>query len=400
MKMIYQSTAGYFGAIFFALFAVLALAFDLSSFQSFFWSIFIIFVMMAIYEIRAQFLFFGGFHFSRDHRSFFTLARSAFVRWSVNFSVLCFCCFLVDDHRFFSAESFDFTRYFYHQILSIYFYFGFLYHFIALRLRGGFHYDLGDYAILTLCAVRAIGKVRFNNRRIKKILLVHLVNFFFLTLMISFFNNEFSSLKSSFSWFSAHHTATFFQYYHQSYLVIYHGIFVVDVGLAVISYTIANRFLMNRTKSVDSSLYGWLVVLLCYPPMNSGFTAKFISYSGVSMPLPEWLLMFTMPIILASFFVYVFATAAMGFKFSNLTNRGIVSIGPYRFFRHPAYIAKNFAWWVDNLQVFNSFWAFVSIVFWTKIYLERGITEEKHLSRDSAYCCYCARVPRWFPRWQ
>ena len=44
--------------------------------------------------------------------------------------------------------------------------------------------------------------------------------------------------------------------------------------------------------------------------------------------------------------VYAWATLALGLRASNLTNRGIVTTGPYRWLRHPAYVAKNLSWWI------------------------------------------------------
>ena len=32
------------------------------------------------------------------------------------------------------------------------------------------------------------------------------------------------------------------------------------------------------------------------------------------------------------------------FRFSNLTHRGIITSGPYRFTKHPSYVSKNIAW--------------------------------------------------------
>ena len=53
--------------------------------------------------------------------------------------------------------------------------------------------------------------------------------------------------------------------------------------------------------------------------------------------------------MLVLFGIYAWASVALGFKASNLTNRGIVQSGPYAHVRHPAYIAKNLAWWIGLL---------------------------------------------------
>ena len=38
-----------------------------------------------------------------------------------------------------------------------------------------------------------------------------------------------------------------------------------------------------------------------------------------------------------------------GIRFSNLTYRGVLTNGPYRFTRHPAYLSKNLFWWASVL---------------------------------------------------
>ena len=36
-------------------------------------------------------------------------------------------------------------------------------------------------------------------------------------------------------------------------------------------------------------------------------------------------------------------------RFSNLTHRGIITNGPYRYSKHPAYLAKNLSWWLVSM---------------------------------------------------
>jgi protein-S-isoprenylcysteine O-methyltransferase Ste14 len=96
---------------------------------------------------------------------------------------------------------------------------------------------------------------------------------------------------------------------------------------------------------------------------------------------------------------------ALAFKASNLTNRGIVSHGPYARVRHPAYAAKNLAWWIGALPnlyaIFASgnlrygLYALLSLSGWTLLYVLRAITEERHLLMGgNGYAEYTQRV-RW-----
>ncbi len=50
--------------------------------------------------------------------------------------------------------------------------------------------------------------------------------------------------------------------------------------------------------------------------------------------------------------VYAWATVAFGFRFSNLTDRGIITNGPYAWTKHPAYVSKNLFWWFAVLPFF------------------------------------------------
>jgi protein-S-isoprenylcysteine O-methyltransferase Ste14 len=109
--------------------------------------------------------------------------------------------------------------------------------------------------------------------------------------------------------------------------------------------------------------------------------------------------------VLASLAIFSWASVTLGFKASNLTNRGIVGHGPYSVVRHPAYAAKNLAWWIGAIPAV--YFAFLTggasrgipaVLFtlgWTGIYVLRAITEERHLLMiDNGYAQYMARV-RW-----
>jgi len=106
----------------------------------------------------------------------------------------------------------------------------------------------------------------------------------------------------------------------------------------------------------------------------------------------EYALAVVLAVVLLLYVLYVWATVALGFKFSNLTHRGIVANGPYRFVRHPAYAAKNLAWWVDNTFVLTNVWATVGMILWNAIYVLRALTEERHLGHFDDYQCYSEKV--------
>jgi protein-S-isoprenylcysteine O-methyltransferase Ste14 len=90
--------------------------------------------------------------------------------------------------------------------------------------------------------------------------------------------------------------------------------------------------------------------------------------------------------------IFAWASVALGWKASNLTNRGIVRSGPYRYVRHPAYAAKLLIWFIEGI-FFGRY--FIGLLFgFTLIYVLRAWTEERHLSRDQDYLTYKNEV-RW-----
>ncbi len=222
--------------------------------------------------------------------------------------------------------------------------------------------------------------------------LSYLVKFFFLPLMLNFFFQHFQNLHEL--WRTADPSQSFISFFWQwGYDFIYQAIFLIDTVVFAFAYTFEFSFLRNRIKSVDPFVSGWVVALICYPPFNSimdnfiPLTRNFTLFENV------WLVDSLKIAGLIAFLIYVWATLALGFKASNLTNRGIVSYGPYRFVRHPAYIAKNLAWWFEFLP-FLSLGTLLALIGWNAIYILRALTEERHLSADPDYRRYAKKV-RW-----
>jgi protein-S-isoprenylcysteine O-methyltransferase Ste14 len=197
-------------------------------------------------------------------------------------------------------------------------------------------------------------------------------------------SGDFTGLFSPSTW-TAHDVSWLFD-------LLYNVVFFVDCGWALMGYSLESRWLGNKTRSVEPTAFGWFVALACYPPFNNAL--------GTYLPLDSshrvihdgtWLLVFR-GVTIFLFAIYASATVAFGFKFSNLTNRGVVARGPYRFVRHPAYLCKCTAWWLEHLPTISVTKAFFLSLL-CGVYALRAWTEERHLSKDPEYLAYKKKVP-------
>jgi protein-S-isoprenylcysteine O-methyltransferase Ste14 len=180
-------------------------------------------------------------------------------------------------------------------------------------------------------------------------------------------------------------------------------LYLIDVFLATIAYALTLRPLDSHNRGAEPSVAGWVVCLALYPPFNT-ITGQILPYDQdglfwdrVCAPYPAlYVLWGTAILILVA--IYAASTAAFGLRFSNLTHRGIITSGPYRWSKHPAYICKNISWWMISVP-------FIAGAGWAQavqsclllggvnlIYFLRARTEERHLSRDPVYREYAAFI--------
>ncbi|MFZ4126163.1 MAG: methyltransferase family protein, partial [Rickettsiales bacterium] len=92
--------------------------------------------------------------------------------------------------------------------------------------------------------------------------------------------------------------------------------------------------------------------------------------------------------------IYVSSTISLGVRFSNLTYRGLVTNGCYRFSKHPGYVGKNLSWWlisipfISNEGVGTAIAHSAALIGINVIYFIRARTEERHLSNYPEYVEY------------
>lgn len=135
------------------------------------------------------------------------------------------------------------------------------------------------------------------------------------------------------------------------FVFAFQAILFADVFFFTAGYLLESGYLKNRIVSIDPTASGWIVCLLCYPPFNAGTEGFFGWFASDNPFLPNQpaLTAVLNVSILVLMGVYAWASVALGWKASNLTNRGVVERGPYRFVRHPAYVTKNLAWWIGSI---------------------------------------------------
>ena len=181
--------------------------------------------------------------------------------------------------------------------------------------------------------------------------------------------------------------------------------YFIDVGLVSMGYLMSLRLFDTHFRSAEPTLLGWAVALVCYEPFWSLFGRQYLAYE-TDFRWGDWL--WNTPLlyglwgsaILVLTAIYVWATVIFGARFSNLTHRGIITNGPYRWTKHPAYIAKNLSWWLIAVpfmgkgspgEVLRHCLLLLGL---NGIYLLRAKTEERHLSRDADYVRYAGWIDR------
>lgn len=225
---------------------------------------------------------------------------------------------------------------------------------------------------------------------VKQHVLGWLVKGFFLPLAATYLSDGLTNFLS----YDIDQLASFKSWYD----FLFDTFYMMDVALASMGYLMSLRIVDAHFRSADATLLGWVVALACYEPFWSLVSQHYLAYQSEpdwSGWLSDWPLLsyFWGGAILTLTAIYVWATVAFGLRFSNLTNRGIITNGPYRWTKHPAYAAKNLSWWMiaapflghDPLEILRNCLLLLSV---NGVYFLRARTEERHLSRDPHYVRY------------
>ena len=181
-------------------------------------------------------------------------------------------------------------------------------------------------------------------------------------------------------------------------------LFLIDVQIAMVGYLVTLKPLDAQIRSANPHLAAWLAALMCYPPfilMGDGGPLNYHQNTGdwamwlAGNPALLWAWGALLVVLTG---IYAWATVAFGLRFSNLTYRGVLTNGPYRFTRHPAYLSKNLYWWCATMPFIATTGSMVDMVRNTAllglvsaVYYWRAKTEERHLGdEDPKYRAYSA----------
>ena len=195
--------------------------------------------------------------------------------------------------------------------------------------------------------------------------------------------------------------------------------FLIDVAFATAGYILALRPLDSHIRSANPYAAAWMAALICYPPFVLMGDNGVLDYRPGTRGEDGWAIWFAgQPLLLVAIGtalvlltgIYAWATVTFGFRFSNLTNRGILTNGPYAWSRHPAYLSKNLFWMLSTVPVLtvgswlDAFRATMLMLAVAGVYYWRAKTEERHLKADPDYRAYWewmernGPVPRLFQR--
>lgn len=221
---------------------------------------------------------------------------------------------------------------------------------------------------------------------------------FFLPLMFGYFCYSLQELQS----FDLSSEYQFTKIFGLLYVLAY----LFDLSVSTIGYVSTIRPLDTHIRSTNPTALGWIVAIVCYAPFWPFIIVNFLNYND-DLEWGKWLWNNTIlysiwgTLILMCLFGYVSATAQFGCRFSNLTNRGIITSGPYRWTKHPAYISKNISWWLIAIPFISSDDSFTTafrncllLACVNGIYYLRAKTEEKHLYQDPVYVKYAVWISK------
>lgn len=173
----------------------------------------------------------------------------------------------------------------------------------------------------------------------------------------------------------------------------------VDLSFVVIGYIFTLRILDSHIRSANPYVWGWIACVVLYKPFWAVVGPLFFNYND-GVEWYGWFADSTWLLCLWGFFImlakigWAWSNIMFGFRFSNLTNRGIITNGPFRLSKHPSYLCKNVSWWLLSVPFLSqagfttALTHCIALLGVNVLYLLRALSEELHLSEEPAYVEY------------
>ena len=122
-------------------------------------------------------------------------------------------------------------------------------------------------------------KLSFNE---KTVLLFMLVKIFFLPLMLNFLFSNLHHFKIELLFLiNSSIEFNFINFINLIYPLLLPFLFIIDTLYFSFGYAVESKFLNNEIRSVEPTLFGWVVALICYPPL-SGFSHSLFNWHASS----------------------------------------------------------------------------------------------------------------------
>lgn len=177
-------------------------------------------------------------------------------------------------------------------------------------------------------------------------------------------------------------------------------------------YLFSARIFGTHIRRIAHSWFAYTVTLVCYSPFVTGMAQRWFNYHPYT-PTPDWnkpwvsnfstdvnMLYIMGGIILFFEVVHYWGEAIFGIRSSNLTNRGIITSGPYRYCKHPVFASKCASWLVMWLPFvmgdtvlecirLSLAWVGLCVVFGARCW-----AEERILAEDKDYVVYALWVDK------
>jgi protein-S-isoprenylcysteine O-methyltransferase Ste14 len=177
----------------------------------------------------------------------------------------------------------------------------------------------------------------------------------------------------------------------------------VDLAFVVIGYSLMIRLIDAHTRTGNPFMYGWVFTMVLYQPFWASVGSRYFKYGDGSQwyhwmaDIPALMWVWGIAIVILQL-GWAWANLSFGCRFSNLTHRGIITNGPYRFTKHPSYLFKNIYWWFLAVPFLSASGPAAAVktslmlLGVNALYFIRSRAEEQHLSEDPVYVQYAAWI--------